>query len=156
MDTPPQDPVFGQDSPAFPLEGTGPAGALASATTRHDRFSALLEVLVCSGVPTQLVIGQVLALGGWQPFGPAGEPQAGPLFALALVDTVVLLALIAAFQRVRGETLHGLLVGTRPLGREAWLGLAFVPAMFLGVGVVVLALRGLFPWLHNVPTNPFE
>jgi membrane protease YdiL (CAAX protease family) len=123
---------------------------------RRERAGALLEVLLCSGVPTQLLIGQVLALGGWSPFTRAGVPQAGPLFALALIDTLVLLALIAALQRARGETMGGLLLGGRSIRREAWFGVALVPALFLAVGVTVLTLRQLFPWLHNVPANPFE
>lgn len=40
--------------------------------------------------------------------------------------------------------------------KEAWLGVALVPALFLAVGVTLLAVRRLFPWLHNVPTSPFE
>jgi uncharacterized protein len=123
---------------------------------RGERAGALLEVLLCSGVPTQLLIGQVLALGGWSPFNQTGVPQAGPLFALALIDTLVLLALIAALQRARGETMGGLLLGGRSIRREAWFGVALVPALFLAVGVTVLTLRRLFPWLHNVPANPFE
>ena len=31
-----------------------------------------------------------------------------------------------------------------------------MPALFLAVGVTLLAVRRLFPWLHNVPANPFE
>ena len=123
---------------------------------RRERAGVLLEVLLCSGIPTQLLIGQALALGGWSPFTGAGVPQAGPLFALALIDTVVLLVLIAALQRARGETMAGLLLGDRSVRREAWLGVVLVPALFLAVGVTVLTLRTLFPSLHNVPANPFE
>jgi uncharacterized protein len=56
----------------------------------------------------------------------------------------------------RGETMRALLLGRRSVGREAWFGIALVPALFLAVGVTLLALRRLFPWLHNVPANPFE
>ena len=123
---------------------------------RRERLAALVEVLLCSGLPTQLVIGQALALGGWSPFTTAGVPQAGPLFALALLDTLVLLVLIAVLLHARGESIHDLLLGGRPLGREAWRGLALVPALFLVVGVTLLAIRRLAPWLHNVPANPYE
>jgi uncharacterized protein len=125
-------------------------------TRRSERMTALIEVLLCSGVPTQLVIGQALALGGWTPFTGAGVPQAGPIFALALIDTLVLLVLITALLRARGETMHGLLIGRRSVGRETWLGLALVPGMFLAVGIIMLVLRRLLPGLHNVPDNPFQ
>jgi membrane protease YdiL (CAAX protease family) len=52
--------------------------------------------------------------------------------------------------------MRALLLGGRSVGREAWFGLAIVPALFLAVGVTVLSLRLLFPWLHNVASNPFE
>ena len=123
---------------------------------RGERVTAVIEVLLCSGLPTQLVIGQALALGGWTPFTGAGVPQAGPIFALALIDTLVLLVLITALQRARGETMRGLLLGPRAVGREAWFGLALVPVLFLAVGVTMLVLRRLLPGLHNVPDNPFQ
>jgi uncharacterized protein len=151
-----------RESPFYeplPVEPVASGDALAPARTegrRRERFAALVEVLLCSGVPTQLLIGQALALGGWRPFTEAGVPQAGPLFALALIDTLVLLLLIVVLQRARGESMRGLLLGDRSIGREAWFGLAIVPALFLAVGVTVLVLRRLFPWLHNVASNPFE
>ena len=147
---------FYDPAPAARLP-TGEAFAPArSHGPRGERLAALLEVLLCSGVPTQLAIGQVLALGGWSPFTSAGVPQAGPLFALALLDTIVLLVLIAALLRARGESMYDLLLGKRPAGREAWRGLALVPVLFLVVGVTLLAIRRLAPWLHNVPSNPYE
>jgi uncharacterized protein len=123
---------------------------------RRERLAALFEVLLCSGVPTQLAIGQALALGGWRPFSTSGVPHAGPLFALALADTLVLVLLIWLFQWARGETMRGLLLGGRSVRSETLFGLALVPALFVGVGVTIVVLRRLLPWLHNVPANPFE
>jgi membrane protease YdiL (CAAX protease family) len=148
-----QDPSFYDPVPA-PNEQTIDHVRVDGA--RRERLAALLEVVLCSGVPTQLAIGQALALGGWRPFSASGVPQAGPLFVLALTDTLVLLLLIGLFQRARGETMHGLLLGGRPARTEAWLGLAMVPALFVGVGLTIAILRRLLPWLHNVPANPFE
>ena len=31
-----------------------------------------------------------------------------------------------------------------------------MPALFVGVGLTIVVLRRLLPWLHNVPANPFE
>lgn len=116
---------------------------------------ALTEVLLCSGVPTQLVIGQLLALGGYAPFAE-GRPQAGPLATLAMLDSVLLIGLIVVLLRAHGESVVELLVGRRSVLRESLLGLLLVPALFVGVGLVVLTLRALLPWTHNVPVNPFE
>jgi membrane protease YdiL (CAAX protease family) len=52
--------------------------------------------------------------------------------------------------------MRALLLGRRSLGREVWLGVVLVPVLFLTVGVTLLAVRRMLPWLHNVPANPFE
>lgn len=127
-----------------------------AASPERERFTALLEVLLCSGLPTQLLISQVLAAVGFSPFGVDGVPRAAPLFAMATLDTIVLIALIAVLLRARGESLRELLTGRRPLGPEIRFGILLVPALFLCVGVTVLLLRRFLPWLHNVPANPFE
>jgi membrane protease YdiL (CAAX protease family) len=150
---PPHDPPFYDPVPP-PGEQTFDQARVDG--PRRDRLTALFEVMLCSGVPTQLAIGQALALAGWRPFTASGVPQAGPLFALALADTLVLVLLIWLFQWARGETMQGLLIGGRTIRSEAWLGLALVPVLFVGVGLTIVALRRLLPWLHNVPTNPFE
>jgi membrane protease YdiL (CAAX protease family) len=122
----------------------------------RERLTAVLEVLLCSGLPTQLVIGQLLAFAGFPPFGPDGEPRAVPVFALTLCDTVVLIALIAVLLRAHGERLRDLIAGSRGVPREAALGIILVPILFVGVGVMVMLLRRFVPWTHNVPSNPFE
>lgn len=113
-------------------------------------------MFLCSGVPTQILVGQALALAGWAPFSPDGTPRLGPLVALALVDTVLLLGVIAMLLHLGGERVWPLLLGTRPIAREAATGLLLVPALFVGVGLTVLAVRRFLPWAHNVPQNPFE
>ncbi len=154
MESAPDTPFYEPAAAELPREDALAPGRIDG--PRRERVAALMEVLLCSGVPTQLVIGTALALGGWSPFTTAGVPQVGPLFALAMIDTLVLLALIATLQHARGETMRGLLLGGRSMHKEAWLGVALVPALFLAVGVTLLAVRRLFPWLHNVPTSPFE
>jgi membrane protease YdiL (CAAX protease family) len=121
----------------------------------RDRMLALTEVVLCSGLPTQLLIGQLLAAAGYPAF-TEGTPQRGPLAALALIDSVVLVALIVLLLRAHGESVAALLIGRRPVAQESLLGLLLVPAFFVGVGLIVLTLRALFPWTHNVPVNPFE
>ncbi len=135
-----------------------PHDVLASSPSRAAgaRGRAILEILLCSGVPTQLVIGALLTIAGWPPFSPDGTPRFGPTFVLALADTIFVVALIALLLRVGGERLRPLLVGTRPVGGESVFGLLLVPVLFIGVGVTVLVVRRVLPSLHNVPLNPFE
>ena len=122
---------------------------------RRDRARALLEVFLCSGVPSQLAIGYVLTLVGLAPFSADGTPQATPLFALALIDTLVVLALVVLLLQAGGESVTPLMLGTRTVSRESVLGVLLVPILFVGVGVTVLVVRSLLPWSNNVPLNPF-
>jgi membrane protease YdiL (CAAX protease family) len=121
----------------------------------HNRLRALAEVVLCSGVPTQTVIGAILVLAG---LGPASGDEPGLLFVttLLLADTVVLLALMVAFMSARGESPRAIWLGQRSLWRETLLGVSLVPSVFLLVAVLLFALRTLAPWLHNVPANPLE
>jgi membrane protease YdiL (CAAX protease family) len=133
-----------------------PASPALGRRIEHERLTAVLEVLICSGLPTQLVIGQLLAFAGFPPFGPDGAPRAVPVFVLTLADTVVLITLIAVLLHARGERLRDLIAGSRPVRRESALGVVLVPLLFVGVGVTVVLLRRFVPWTHNVPSNPFE
>jgi membrane protease YdiL (CAAX protease family) len=133
-----------------------PTPPATTAVRPSGRARALLEVFLCSGVPTQILVGQALTVAGWPPFAADGAPRLGPLVALALLDTCLLLLVIALLLRAGGERLRPLLVGGRPVWREAGLGLLLVPFLFVGVGLTVLAVRKVLPWAHNVPQNPFE
>lgn len=121
-----------------------------------DRWTALFEVLLCSSVPTQLAIGVLLRFAGLQPVDGDGNYSITFVLALSLADTVVLIALMVALMRAHGERASALWLGGRPVGREVLYGLVTVPAVLIGVGLLLNTLRLFAPWLHNVPTNPLE
>lgn len=125
-----------------------------AAVTALDRIAAAFEVVLCSGFPTQLVVIAGLAGLGMRPQTAGGELSARFIFALTLIDTVLLVALICFFLRVRGESITRELFGGRPPGREVLLGLAIIPASFVIVVVVLLAVQMVAPSLRNVPHNP--
>jgi membrane protease YdiL (CAAX protease family) len=121
-----------------------------------ERLSALLEVIVCSGFPTQIVLQIGFALAGRAPSGTDGRLDLWYIVALQLTDAVLLTALIAIFLHARGETLRQVCLGDRPVGREA---LAGVPMIFAAFGValgVLVAVQLVAPWLHNVERNPLQ
>jgi hypothetical protein len=60
------------------------------------RLRAVVQVLACSGVPTQLLLIQVLALLGVRPFVEGEALNATWVFLLSLADTMLLLVLIGA------------------------------------------------------------
>jgi len=120
------------------------------------RLLAVLEVLTCSGLPTQLAIGGLLALVGITPYDDRHRLATDYVFALALLDAAALLALVGWFLRLHGEDPRRVMLGTRPVWPEVLRGLLQVPVVFLIVLTVMLTVRYHAPWLHNVQTNPFE
>jgi membrane protease YdiL (CAAX protease family) len=124
--------------------------------TPHHRIVAILEILVCSSLPTQIAIGYLLTLGGWSPTTANGALSLPYVLTLSLADTLVLIILMVALMHAHGEDATALWVGPRSVKREALIGLALIPAAFLFVVILLNALRLVFPWLHNVETNPLE
>ena len=121
-----------------------------------ERVVAGLEVLLCSGFPTQFVVIILLASFGMRPRTADGHLSAPFIFSLTLLDTVFVVGLIVFFFRARGESLREQLFGGwRPPGREVILGLALIPVSFLVVVFVLVLLQIVAPSLRNVPHNPF-
>ena len=135
--------------PAF----ASPADAL---TTGPRRVMALAEVVLCSSLPTQIVIGQLLAAAGLDPRGANGQLSPPFAFALLLLDSIVLIALMVILTRAHRESVRELWLGNRPIVPEIGLGLALVPLVFLIVGFVLTGLMRVLPGLHNVTENPIE
>ena len=121
---------------------------------RPPRPAALIEVLLCSGLPTQLVIIGILRVAGLQPQDGAGGLSLAFFGALAALDSALLIGLIFLFLLARRESPRALLLGTRPPAREAAIGAALIPIVFIFVALVVGGLRLIAPWLQTVPQNP--
>lgn len=119
-----------------------------------SRAAALIEVVLCSGFPTQILIMVVLRLVGLRPMDDAGGLSLPFFAALALVDSVLLIGLVLLFLLARNESPRALLLGTASWPREAALGAALIPIVFFFVAIVVGGLRLIAPWLQTVPQNP--
>ena len=119
-----------------------------------ERAAAALEVALCSGFPTQIVIITVLATFGLQPRLADGRFNATFVFALTLLDTLLLVGLICFFLRAHRESIREQLFGHRQLGLELWLGLALIPASFGVMLVTLLLVQLIAPSLRNVLQNP--
>ncbi|MGE3274153.1 MAG: CPBP family intramembrane glutamic endopeptidase [Vicinamibacterales bacterium] len=138
----------------FPDPADVPAPPAVPASRRDARLRALFEVVLCSSYPTQLAIAGLLRLAGLAPTGPDGQLSGTFVFTLSLLDAVVLLSLIVFFLRRGGESPARLFLGARSSLREAALGLALLPAVFMAVVTVLLLVQALAPGLRNVPVNP--
>ena len=120
------------------------------------RTAALLEVVLCSGIPTQVVIITLLHAGGLAPTDAAGRLSIAFVVLLALLDSVLVVGLVLLFLRNHGERARPVLLGFRPPGREVAIGVGLIVPAFIVVAMVLTIVVLVAPWLRNVPRNPLE
>jgi len=128
-------------------------------TALQQRVIAALEVVLCSGYPTQLLISALLNSAGWQPTTAASGGTALSLpfvLTLSLADTLLVVGLMILLMRSRGESATALWIGRVRPWREILTGLVLVPVVFFMVVILLNGIRLLVPSLHNVATNPLE
>lgn len=120
------------------------------------RMTAIAEILLCSSVPTQLVIAAVLRMAGLAHVDATGQLSLPFVVALSVIDTVVLIGLMAGLTVAHGERVSDLWLGHRRIWPEVKRGALLIPVVFLLVVVILNSLMAVAPWLHNVPDNPLE
>jgi membrane protease YdiL (CAAX protease family) len=120
-----------------------------------ERVAAALEVILCSGFPTQLAVITVLSTLGVKVHLIDGRLAPAFIFALTLADTVLLVGLVFFFLRTHRESPRLALFAHRRLSTEVSLGFVLIPVSFVVVFMVLLIVRRIDPALHNVVENPF-
>lgn len=132
---------------------TAPLDAISPA---QRRLTAVLECVLCSSIPTQLML-QVAWVQSGLPYETApGRPALAFVVTVSLLDTVLLIGLMVLLTRAHGQSVRGLWLGRRPVAREAAVGLMLVPVVFVLVAVLLNVMHAFAPWLRNVPSNPLE
>ena len=121
-----------------------------------DRIAALVEVLLCSGFPTQLLLIGLMAAAGMRMQTAEGHLSPPFVFTLSLVDTVLVVGLVFFFLRAHRESARSVLLGNRPVLREVLAGIGLVPVVFFLVLLILLIIFSFAPQLHNVARNPLE
>jgi membrane protease YdiL (CAAX protease family) len=151
------EPRLGSDpgSEPVPEPGTGPDPIAEPRSITQTRLIALGEILLCSSLPTQILIGYALFLAGVPARDEAGELALPFVAALLGLDSIVLIALMVALTRAHGESPRALWLGDRSILVEFGLGLLLAPLVLVFVAVVMGLLMRV-PWLHNVDQNPLE
>ena len=137
------------DSPDQPSPEQ-PAHPVAAA-----RVSAIFEILLCSGIPSQLALAYMLALAGLTPL-VGGRLSFGYVATLLLLDATLLIGLIFWLLRRRGERPREVFLGRRPVVGEVKLGVGLTAAVFALAVVILSTARTLFPALNNVKENPLQ
>jgi membrane protease YdiL (CAAX protease family) len=133
-------------------------------TTRHwgltptamDRAVAVLEIVLCSSVPTQLALAGALRAARVPAFGADGSLSLTFVLILSIADTLLLAGLMVFITRSHGDSVRELWLGRGPIRPEVIRGLVLIPAVFLMVVVLLNLMRLVAPGLHNVETNPLE
>lgn len=155
------------DSTPVPLIVSAGAGADASRPVQPDarlprrilpieRVGAFIEVLLCSGLPTQILIFGALSGLGLEHRTDDGSLATSFVVAMSLTDMVLVMGLVYLFLKAHDESIREFVCGARRPWREVSLGLALVPAAFLLVILVLAIVLTVSPALNNVPVNPFE
>jgi membrane protease YdiL (CAAX protease family) len=121
-----------------------------------QRATALAEVILCSGFPTQVLLLAMLTAAGLPIRTTAGQLSPTFVFVLSLLDTLFVLALVLFFVRSHQERARDVLLGSRPIRREIALGIGLLLPIFLLLLGVLAVILTVAPWLHNVPRNPLE
>lgn len=128
----------------------------ASPLKPPSQWQTWTEILLCSGYPTQILIGGVLIAAGMSPGTSPATLSPSFVFALSMIDTVLLLTLIIAFLLRRGERPMEVFFGQRPKLGEVAFGVLSVPFVLTVVLALMLAVLRFVPELRNVPKNPLE
>lgn len=151
-------PLAGLSAPATPAgPGAGLPSLVATATpATPERWFAILQVILVCGIPTQILAGVTLALAAGVPVFDGRGVSFEFVVLTSLVDTAMVALLIRLFLILSGESSASVFVGTKPIGGEVLRGLALLPVVFAGVTAVVVTLRTVAPWTHNVAKSPFE
>jgi membrane protease YdiL (CAAX protease family) len=120
------------------------------------RATAVLEVMLCSGYPTQLLLVLVLTALGMSIRTESGGLTPSFVFVLSMIDAVLVVGLICFFIRARGERIRDVLLGGRDIVPEVLVGITLVPLVFFAVVLILGIVLTLVPQLHNVAVNPLE
>ena len=137
------------------LDSTGSPAPDSPSSIATARVSAILEILLCSGIPSQFALASMFALAGFTPL-VEGRLSFGYITTLLLLDATVLIALIFWLLRRRGERPRDVFLGARPVSQEIRLGAGLTAVVFALAVVVLSAARIFFPSLHNVKENPLQ
>jgi membrane protease YdiL (CAAX protease family) len=115
-----------------------------------------MQVILCSGFPTQLLLIGLMTALGMRMHDDEGRLSPVFVFVLSFADTFLVVGLILFFIRAHGESARAVFLGQRPVVREALIGLAITPLVFILVLLVLATILTVAPQLHNVPRNPLE
>jgi membrane protease YdiL (CAAX protease family) len=121
-----------------------------------ERAGAMLEVLLCSGLPTQILLIAVLRGFGMPTQNGDGGLNPRFVFTVSLLDAMLVVGLVLLLLRAHHESVRDVLLGRVRMLREALVGIAMIPLVFFVVALIIGIVITWAPQLRNVPQNPLE
>jgi membrane protease YdiL (CAAX protease family) len=121
-----------------------------------ERFGALVEVFLISGIPTQLLLISLLHSLGMAMRAADGGMSPTFVFTVSLLDAVLVVGLVVVLLHSRRESIREVLIGPGRVIREVVFGIWLIPVVFLLVIAVMVLVLTYAPSLRNVPRNPLE
>ena len=121
-----------------------------------ERLGAIVEVIICSGFPTQLLLIAVLRGFGMPLQGPEGGLNPRFVFTVSLLDAALVIGLVLLFLRAHHESARDVLIGRVRVLREVFVGIGLIPVAFFVVLLILAGVLTYAPHLHNVLRNPLE
>jgi membrane protease YdiL (CAAX protease family) len=146
----------GQPSDSAPAPPTSSPETPPRAIPFAARVVALIEVLLCADVVTQLAIGGTLAALGVHVKTASGQLNVVYVVALSLGDALLLIAIILLMLYAHGEKPADVFVGRRRILGEGVLGLLLIPLSIAVAATAILTVRRFAPSLHDVEQNPLQ
>jgi membrane protease YdiL (CAAX protease family) len=116
---------------------------------------ALVQIILCSGLPTQLALQFVLTAVGIEAPTTTKEWSLGYVAGVLVADTALVVGLILLFLRASGETPRNVFLGRRSVAWEWSVGISLVPAAFIVIAAINVIVQRYAPTLHQ-PQNPFQ
>jgi membrane protease YdiL (CAAX protease family) len=158
----PHDPPYGY----LPPEATGSTSAVEAMPTAAPPPArvmphppglalALLQIVACSGYPTQILTMAALMLMGFRHVANPNDWSLVYVGTLLLIDSVLLVGLVIAFLRLHGERPTDVFLGMHPISGEVVRGVLLIPMVFVTIAVIAAIVQLYAPWLHN-DVNPFQ
>jgi membrane protease YdiL (CAAX protease family) len=116
-----------------------------------DRLYALLEIMLCAGLVTSQLAQLFFETLGFKVAALLASPKL--ITAFLMVESTLMLGLILFLQKLRSTSLWDLGIAARCLFREAQIGLAIVPLLFVTNFLIASFFKSYLPQWHS-ENNP--
>jgi uncharacterized protein len=110
---------------------------------------ALIQIVLCSGLPTQVLLAWVLALVGVHAPDTTRDWSLSYVASVLVADSALVLGLIILFLRWSGESPRQVFLGNKSIAWEWSVGILLVPAAFALVAIINAIVQRYAPMVQT-------